>query len=185
MLRTIFLLIITSFLWLSPLFAQEGTSSSIPIDPANGKISYSNVVNVDGLAKDKLYEKALAWANDYYNNPANVIREKDSANGKIVCKSRYRLNNPPDKKGIVTSAGDAMYTLTIELKDDRFRYTIEEINWMKTSAFPGEKWLDEKSQSYLPVYKDYLAQTDAEIREVAASLESFMTTKKSDEKDNW
>ena len=157
----------------------------LPVDEKTGMITYKEVVEAEGESAEALFSKALSWANGYYKNPGNVIRKKDKASGSIVIKARYRLNNPPDKKGVVTSAGDAMYTLKLDFKDGRYRYHCSNINWMRSSAFPGEKWMDESSAHYKPVFKHYLASTDEKINEVIQSLKESMANVASSDDDDW
>lgn len=163
----------------------EYSVPNLPVNEATGLITYEEVVEVDGMSAGSLYDKALGWANGFYNNPANVIRESDREKGLIICKSRYRLSNPADKKGVVTSAGDAMYTLTIQFREGRFRYSLSELNWMKASAYPAEQWMDESSQYYKEEFAYYLIQSDMVAKETTASLKETMTTPVSEKKDDW
>src|SRR6187399_1301527 len=82
----------------------------LPTDSLTGLYSYSKVNQEQGVTKDQLYSRAFSWANSFYKNPGDVIREKDPATGKLVIKARFRISNEPDKKGTVTAAGDVMYT---------------------------------------------------------------------------
>jgi uncharacterized protein with TBP-like fold DUF4468 len=189
MTKTIFSFFLLVFFIPFTVFSQKGeqqvTAPEMPVNPKTGLITFTGVIEVEGANAAKLFDKALAWANGFYKNPGNVIREKDKTQGKIICKARYRLSNPPDKKGTVTSAGDAMYKLTIELKDGRYRYTISELNWMKTSAYPIERWLDDSSASYKSVFVYYLQQSDATMKKVAASLQSTMLLPDEAPEDDW
>jgi hypothetical protein len=170
-------------------FAQKSNPEfnvpDLPIDATSGLITYQEVVEVEGITATDLFDKALGWANGYYKNPANVIRESSKEKGVLVCKGRYRLSNPADKKGVVTSAGDAMYTLTIQLKDGKFRYTLSELNWMRTSAYPAEQWMDESSQYYKEEFAYYLIQSDMVAKEITDSLKETMTAPVAEKKDDW
>ncbi len=187
--KQIFILIITVCTCAISVTAQKGKTEvvipQLPVNAETGLISYNGKSDSPGSTMNELYSKALAWANSYYKNPADVIREKDPGKGKIVIKARYRLHNEPDKKGTVTSAGDAMYTMTIEVKDGRYRYEITRFNWMKTSAFPAERWKDDKSPLFVPEYAYYLKQTDELMKELTANFSSVMGVVASEKKDDW
>ena len=170
-------------------FAQKGKKEIImpelPKNESTGLISYSGREEAASTSKSVLYDRALAWANGFYKNPAEVIREKDPEKGKIVIKGRYRIANEPDKKGVVTQAGNVMYTLTVEFKDNAWRYEITNMNWQQTSAFPIERWTDTASPSFSPNYPYYLTQTDEELRKVESSLKKAMASELKTNKDDW
>ncbi len=172
-----------------PSFAQKGKKEivmpAMPKNETTGLISYSGREEAATTAKSVLYERALAWANGFYKNPAEVIREKDPEKGKILIKGRYRIVNEPDKKGVVTQAGNVMYTLTVEFKDNAWRYEITNMNWQQTSAFPIERWMDTTSPSFSPNYPYYLTQTDEELKKVESSLKKAMKADSKVNKDDW
>ncbi|MBL7924935.1 MAG: DUF4468 domain-containing protein [Bacteroidia bacterium] len=159
--------------------------ASLPRDAKSGLISYSAVKEVAGTNSAALYQRAIGWASAFYKNPADVIRERDSSGGKIVCKARFKIANPADKKGLVTDAGNVMYTLSIQFKDGRYRYEMTAFNWKQPSYFACEKWMDKTSASYLPVYESYLQQTTAEAIRVLNSLEKALSTAAAENKDDW
>jgi uncharacterized protein with TBP-like fold DUF4468 len=165
--------------------AQE-SSYKFPMNSETKLISYSKVVQADSIDKNELYLRAFNWANTFYKNPTDVIREKDPAGGKIVCKHRFKITNPPNKDGFEKDAGLVMYTLTIQLKDGRYKYDLTEINWKTISYYPVEKWMDTKADGYQKEYDYYLKQTDETAKKVLADLEKGMTisTKKA-KKDDW
>jgi len=136
----------------------------LPVDMETGLYSYSAVIEVHGANKEEIYKRAFNWANSYYKNPADVIREKDPVAGKLLIKARYRINNEPDKKGVVTQAGDVMYTLTMNFKDGRYKYEITKINWQQTSYYPIERWKDQSAPSYKAAFPYYLKQSDESIK---------------------
>ena len=167
------------------LMAQKGkpelVKPDLPVNKETGLISYYGVVELPASKGDDLYRKALMWANSYYKNPADVIRERDSVAYKIVCKARYRITNEPDKDGVSTPAGDVMYTLTIEMKDGKFRYEMTRFNWQQKSAYPIERWRDQQGS----VFSWYLKQTDEKATEVVHSLKKAMLSDEKKGSTDW
>lgn len=165
--------------------AQE-SSSKYPMNSETKLISYAKVVQADSADKNELYQRALNWANTFYKNPTDVIREKDPAAGKIVCKHRFKITNPPNKEGFEKDAGLVMYTLTIQLKDGRYKYELSEINWKQLSYYPAERWVDTGAAGYEKEYDHYLKLTDETAKKVIADLEKGMTiSTKKIKKDDW
>lgn len=168
--------------------AQKGKSEvavpKMPVDESTGLITYAATEQVTG-SRAELFNRALGWANGFYKNPNEVIREKDAAAGRLVIKGRYRISNEPDKKGVATQAGNVMYTLTMEFKDGRYRYTISNFNWQQTSAFPIERWMETDSPSYTKNYPYYLVQTDDTMRELEKNLKKAMATAEKAKSSDW
>ncbi|MEP7169266.1 MAG: DUF4468 domain-containing protein [Bacteroidota bacterium] len=166
--------------------AANSQNSKLPVDSLTKLISYNKVVQADSIDRKELYMRAFTWANTFYKNPGDVIREKDAAGGKIVCKARFKLTNPPNKDGFEKDAGDVMYTLTIQLKDGRYKYELSQINWKQISYFPAERWMDTKAPGYAKEYDYYLKKTDETVKKVIADLEKGMTVStKKVKKDDW
>ena len=188
--KNLFAILICFLVFASPLTAQKSKQQPVvipelPVDSTTGLYSYIKVVEVAGISKAELYTRAFAWANSYYKNPGDVVREKNPEEGKLLIKARFKIFNEADKKGVVTGAGDVMYTLSLGLKDGKYRYEITKINWQQTSAFPIERWKDTTSPSFSPSYPYYLKQTDEEIRKIIASLEKGMSVETKEKKEDW
>jgi hypothetical protein len=168
----------------SAMFSQA--QNTPPVDDESKLISYKKVTEVSGVTKAELYNRAYTWANTFYKNPANVIREKNAEEGKLVIKARYKIFDQPDKKTkVAADAGDVMYTLTIECKEGKFRYILSSFNWQQVSAFPAEKWMDTKNQYYKPDWVGYLTQTDEMAKKLTADLEKAVITAPKVKKDEW
>ena len=159
--------------------------SKLPIDEDTKLITFNKVVEVAGTNKTDLYNRGFAWANKFYKNPADVIREKDAVAGKMVCKARFKLMNEPDKTGLQTNAGDVMYTLTLDFKEGKFRYKLTEINWQQLSYYPAEKWMNKNDQKWLPVWDFYLKQVDENANKIIADFSKAISEAPKVKKDDW
>lgn len=168
-------------------FAQtnQNVKVKMSIDETSKLITYSSVTDVAGINKTELYNRAIAWANKYYKNPAEVIREKDSVEGKIVCKGRYKISNPPDKKGFSSEAGLVQYTLTLQFKEGKLKTVLSAINWKQDSYYPAEKWMDDKSAYHKPEFDFYLEQVNKESNEILKELKKSVSTTIAVKKDDW
>lgn len=186
--RKIFVLIL-SLLPVTFLLAQDKkqafNTDNIPVDKISKLIDYTDVVQVKGTSTSVLYKRALAWFNTFYKNPTDVIRENDSTKGVISGKSRFKISNAPDKTGLRTDAGLVMYTITVSIREGRFKYEVTELNQKATSYLPLEKWLDTTSRTYTTAYVGYLEQVDTQVRETIDNLKKAMTTTPPVKNDNW
>ncbi|MFM7015851.1 MAG: DUF4468 domain-containing protein [Bacteroidota bacterium] len=168
-------------------FSQASkTTVKLPIDESTKLITYDKVIEVTNQTKENLFDRALTWAKGYYKNPTEVIREQNKEEGKIVCKGRYKISTPPDKKGFSTDAGLVQYTLTLLFKDGKIKYSLSEINWKQTSYYACEKWMDTSSQYYKSEFEFYLQQVDTNSKEILKSLEKECQNPKTVlRNDNW
>lgn len=164
----------------------QGNSDKMPVNAETKLVSYSKVIPVDSVDKNELYYRALTWASTYYNNPTDVIREKEASVGRIVCKHRFKITNPPNKDGFEKDAGLVAYTLTIQVKEGRYKYDLTEINWKQVSYYPIERWMDIKAAGYEKEYEYYLKLTDENVKKIITDLEKAMTVStKKVKKDDW
>ncbi len=179
---------IAALLFLLPVlvYAQDVKQAvKPPMDDTNEKITYAKVVELKGKGPGDLYHNALLWANSYYKNPGDVIRERDSVNGKIVCKARFKIMNPPDKKGFAAEAGNVMYTLTLQFKEGRYRYEMTDFNWKQQSYYACERWMDKAKASYEPRFDFFIEQIHTKALEVTTNLEKNMPALPSAKTDDW
>lgn len=164
---------------------EKGTDK-LPMNPETKLVTYTNVVTATGLGKGELYDKAFAWLSGFYKNPADVLREKDRDAGTMLIKARFKIFSPLDKKsGIVAPAGDVQYSLILDFKEGKFRYTLTEINWKQASYYPIERWMDKTSASNNANADYFLQQTDENCKKIIADLVKTMTTTAAAKKDDW
>lgn len=175
-----------SFLLVLLTVVVADAQTKLPLDESTKLISYTKVNTLTGVEKDDLYARGMAWASTYYKNPADVIREKAEAEGKMVCKARFKVMNPADKKGVATEGGVVQYTLNLQFKNGRYKYEFTEFNWKQQSYYPVEKWMDTANAYYKPEFEFYLQQVDSTAKEIISSLDKAMKTNPvTDKKDNW
>ena len=166
--------------------AAPATVVKMPLDSGTQLVTYDMVVPVQGTSSAVLYKRALEWFHAYYKNPTEVIRENDAEKGKIVGKPRYKIYNPADKDGLKTDAGAVQYTITLAVKEGRYKYELTAFNWKQPSYYAIERWMDTKAQSYSPVYNHYLTQTDEYAKDLIRNLKAAMSSDKTaKDKDNW
>lgn len=165
----------------SGIMAQQPNKAAVPLDEETKKISYREVVSQDGTP-DYLYDRAIEWFRSYYPNPTSVYRVQDKVNGKIEGIARLTLKYS-DPDGLVRDAGIVQYNILIELKENRYRYTLTDFNFKAVSRYPCEKWLNQADPAYNPLWDSYLYQIDTTMRSLTSNLKSGMkpVVKKTDE----
>jgi len=84
----------------------------------NGGYIFSEVVTVDNIAKDDLYEKGKAWFTKEYVNANRVLEIKDKAAGELYGKVSMKFH--PFK----FMADNINFDIRLQVKDNQYKYTI-------------------------------------------------------------
>jgi len=153
------------------------TFPDMPIDENTKLVTYKEVVNMSGTP-DILFERALKWANKHYANPSGVIRVKDKEKGIVECVSNISIYTLSSDGKSRVSAGNVYYTLTIEARDNRYRYTITNLYKKEQAQFPIERWFDTTRTEWSANRYDHLHQIDEAVRKLMDAIEEGMQPEK-------
>ena len=161
-----------------------GQENSIPINEKTGNAEYTDVVEVAGANQTQLYNRALAWINEFYPNPTGTIKAQDSANS-IDGKTRFRVKMT-DKKGRTIGQSNVNYNFKIELKEGKYRYVIDRINWQQPSYYDVSKWEKKDDPRYQEeTYPVFVEQTVAYFDDLLNNLEKAMKKVEEVESSDW
>ena len=183
-----FLLILTLILSAFSVFGQNVTPI-LPIDSLTKQITYSEVIKVDSLeSKMVLYSKAREWFAKTYKSSSDVIQMDDKESGKLVGKALMQVYHKA--LGSSFPSGYINYTISIYVKDGRYRYEITNFYHSGQYVSGGNRIPDygvcEKminttdktmGMSYQKTYNYYLYQMDNNIKGLIADLKKTMATK--------
>ena len=146
-----------------------------PFDENTKLVTYKEVVQQKG-SSETLYERALKWANTYYNNPTAV--KKDAVAGVIVCVSNIGIKTLSGDGKTFTPVGVVSYTLTIEAREGRYRYIITDLYKRESTRFPIERWFDTSRPEWSPARYDHLHQIDEFVKKLIEDLKEGMQPEK-------
>ena len=168
---------------LLPLFtiAQDDVLV-IPLDEDTQMIKFREVIDEEGT-KDELFNRCIYWLNDFYKDPTRVTTIRDNPTGKIAGQHQFRVYY--EEEGIKKPAGMVRYTFTIEFKDNKYRYTIDELKVKSRTDIPVEKWLDKDDPAYDPRWDDYLQQIALYVEDWSESLKEKMKPEPEKKEDDW
>lgn len=172
----------------STLMAQKKGELNWPpmnVDATTNLITYTDVPEVAGVSAGDLYDRAMAWGNEYFKNFAEKIRKQDKENGELEIFARFPFF-AYDAKGVKTTSrqGLAQFTLTIRFRDGRYKYTVTDLNVKAQSYQPLEPWLNrEDPNAANHVY--YLTDIDAEIQATVASMKEALAKTAAKGSDDW
>lgn len=180
-------LLISSFLASAQLtdfdFAGAGYPD-FPVDENTQMVSYSKVINVDGVSADELYELGLEWINTYFKNSSSVMQVKDKDNHHLEGKHSFYVMK--DVKGNMVKGELIKYQFTIRFRDGRYKYEVTKINVQKAAYYGIEKWIlgeDEMADEHVPYYLDQIHVFMTE--DFLASLVEGIQPKKEIKEEEW
>ena len=179
--RKLFMLFFIGTMGFSNLLTAQ--TKEIPFDNDEKKIKFQEVINETGTQKE-LFNRCVYWLNGYYKDPVRVTIVRDEPTGKIMGKHSIRLKNI-DKDSVVTEGPTVSYEFTIEVRDERYRYTITELLLKSASRFEIERWLDKNDPLYNTQYTAYLDQIAVFVDEWAVVLKEKMKPEPTKKADSW
>ena len=102
----------------------------------DGKYEFSEVIN-NNLSKSTLFANSTSWAMEYFKEEGfqNVVQFCSETDGRIIIKNYgVVLNDIEIKKGKSHFGKENVnYTLTIDCKENKYRYIINDITIKKLS----------------------------------------------------
>lgn len=175
-----------SFLFiLSMLFIVPGVSraQSLTPDPETNKFQYQETVSIDSLSKDDLYERAKEWMTNYFKT--NKFDVNDKANYTLGHEGNFQVSYTYDFK--YKSENTVLFTLTLNEKDGKYRYTISDFKIYDNKTGP-------KTAQPLEVYypkmktntkKEFTANFTQEVNKLIENLKAGMAAAKQEDKEDW
>jgi len=154
------------------LLTEANGQAALPLDAKTGKTVYTEVVQVSGASQKELYARALNWFKTYFPNPASVLKEQDTINGKITGQHGMYIFKTLEN-GDRFKSGQVKYTIEVQVKEGRYKFQVDDIFKLATPKVYIEEWLDEKAPDKEAQF-GYVKQVDAQIKEVIGKLKEAM-----------
>ena len=178
--------VLSAFFFLTIIFSARGQAEMLqmPVDATSGMITYQEVVNVLGT-KDELFNRCSEWLHTFYPNPWEATKVRDQATGLIRVQHQFRVYEF-GADSLKAEVGMIIYNLKIEFKEEKYRYTIDNLLLKSISKYPIENWLDKTRPDYSEKYQNYLNQIDHYFRdELIPSLKNGMLPPQVVPEDKW
>ena len=148
--------------------AAEKTKASLcPLDE-RGHVFFQEVVAVEGTPQAELYTRAKVWSANAYQSANNVTQLDDRDGGRLVFKSCI----------LDAIGGTGNFRVceahTVELKESRYRYTMQDFTWEAGGGtWPLESYLS-KDGNPKAFYKAPLQRVRAKIASLLEGLKAAM-----------
>ncbi len=119
---------------------EEQESDRPPRDSVSGKFKYQEIVQLDSLTQDEIFNRAKSFLVKKYISTSDILQLADFENGEIIAKVT-------DMYGAIGGFNDneVTYTIKIEVKKGRYRYAFENFShscYMSNSQ-TGTRYVDD------------------------------------------
>ncbi len=157
-------------------------------------IIYTEVIKLDSVSKEELYDRAKRFFVENYKSANDVIQLDDKENGEIVGKGVFKVNFNQGIAGIQPTS--VYHTILIAVKDGRYKYEIKNLivryyskgSSIGTSYIAGrdvENPAEIYASSKMKMFKRFAAEIDSQVNATIALLKEAMTKKQEIKKDDW
>jgi hypothetical protein len=177
--RINFIALLTFF---SGIVIAQTSTQQFPIDPDTKLITYKEVVNETG-SKIQLFNRAVEWLPKQFVNPVDATKVRNPETGLIEVRHRFDVSY--EEKNVPRTTCTIDYTLRLEFKDGRYRYTISDFLIHDVSRAPIERWLDKTDKKYTPAWDGYLTELDKDVKDLIESLKKGMMPPPEKKEDIW
>lgn len=156
-------------------------------------LKYTEVVKIDSVLSNELYNRASLWFATAYNSANDVLQMDDKDKGQIIGKANI-IYKPKVFSGSEQTKGSIKYTIKIFVKDGRYKYEISDfIHVPYGSSSFGLITTDEECPNPKPmakrwsnkVWQDIKNQIGNNISSLIASLKHDMSKQTESEVNDW
>lgn len=168
-------------------WAIVGVAQELPKN-AEGKIEYTEVMEVSGKSADELFENAKQWA----LATEHKKKEEAAADHKIVFTGAIPVNYPSVKKGGFDD-GFVNYEVAIFCKDGRYKYRVFNLKHVGEHENGGalENYRPKCGTAYLlqtswgKIKKDAALAMEKRIKTMKDRMRGLTGGSLDDKNDNW
>jgi len=166
-------------------YGQDYNYENLYLPLNDGRIKYTEVVDAPGKTKAELFQNSKVWFANTFRSAKDVINFQDEDAGIVSGRGNSSL--------YIKVMGQTVerilhYSIKIEVKDDRYRYTIDEIE-LSTSGLDKRAIETEFSREYMFNNKGKPRQISwdwyAEYKPAIVSLENRLRKELLKKSDDW
>lgn len=160
------------------------------------ELKYEEVVNVESVTKDELYNRARTWIAKNLKDDGELFTIEDNKAGEITGGGKLRYYTKRIYVGALCTIGYVNFKVNIYPKDGRYKYTIHSLIHEGTNCRPhsainyGLLTTDEKPDKSKDVFlrkgpwKDIKEKTQIKVNLLIEDLKEHMS-KKHESSSNW
>lgn len=170
--------------------------AQLPVDEKTGKVTYTDVIQLEDMTKDEIYKKAKMWVVSTLKSGDNMVELDGSNSDQIVATGNIQLvlDSEKDKTKyiLILNEGFLNFKFMIFCKDGRMKYEITNFDLTFTRASPSVPTINTGLEKIVvndfggnktEKFEEYSkAAVDANIKILIAE---FINSMKAEEEDDW
>ncbi len=178
---------ILNFLLILILSFQALAQGDLIINDETQVTSMESVVEVPGVSKDELYNRARHWVAQNFKSANDVLKMDDRTAGAIVLKA---FDNIAVGSGIAATSVKMWFTLSIYQKEGRFKYVVE-VDEYQGDLYPSSpsydmlKWRYKKNGKERQPHMSYYTSSERSVKSTVASLSKTMSGTVVNTQEDW
>ena len=165
----------------------------------NEQLIYTDVIELENISQDVLYNRGKIWFANTYVSANDVIQLDDKVSGLIIGKGVFRYE-PKVFNASARTVGVIRYTVKLFFKDGRYKYEIGNFNHESTSvsSYGGIDFGLITSESECPnpkrgmgsswnnkVWNDIKSQIDDNVKLLVSNIKDGMTKEVESNNSDW
>ena len=177
------------------LIAFNTLLAQLPIDSKTGQVKYTEVVDIEGSSKEKIYQKAKLWIVSTLKSGDNMVELSGTNSDQVVGTGNLVLdsiasNEKDQAKAIFWPACYVNFKFIVFAKDNKLKYSVENIQFSYRSAnarkvrplediAPLTNWKEEKKEEFRKANVPHID------RKIKALVSDFIANMKADASEDW
>jgi hypothetical protein len=165
------------------LFSNSLMAQTLPTDPVTKKVIFQELVPMESISKDELYDRSITWLTEYYKT--NKFDFNDKVNGKTGTEGYFIVSMTYDFK--YKSEHNVSYNVLINEKDGKYKYSITDFFIYNVKT--GPKSIQAVEAAYLKMTtankKEFITQLNTEVGLIIEALKATMMSGKVKDKNDW
>lgn len=121
---------------------------------------YKHIVEVPGLSKEELHQRAKEWVAITYVSGNDVVQDQNANTGRLI--GRGVTSVAIDSGGLMDVVMRSYYSVVVDVKDGKARLQLGDYRWVQHGTSPTMAL--------------YINPLNKKMKEVSDSFDSFMRT---------
>lgn len=155
--------------------AMDKKAASIVEASKNPLKEYSEIIDVQDMPKEKIFDSSKQWLAKAFKSSNNVIQYADASSGTIIGKGNIKYPCQGFNDCLQYEGGIVQFTLTIDTKDNKAKLSFSDLSVSTPTTYTGGVRFEAKDN--LPIWEEKPKQAVTEklrviVKEYEASIKN-------------
>jgi len=183
-------------LTLMVLIIGSNVTAQLPRNEKNGKVEFTDVIQLEGMSKDEIFKKAKMWMVSTLKSGDNMVELDGSTSDQIVGTGNLKplINDVKTKNRFRIQDANLNFKFIVFCKEGRTKYTVSNITLSLTTIPQGGSPIVRTNldniedcpgynEKYQLIYRDFVKQLTNE--NINALINDFTANLQLKDEDDW